>query len=137
MCECGCNELTHNFKFPAPNNMVYVISIYTGCKDCDAPAGVIISKMAKSMIKELVIDADSLEITEEGIGLPLVDFHILTDKLWDRLSCTNGAENVLDELKDILEEETPDCVFSTVTETIEKHITAGNLLRGIFGEDHG
>ena len=39
MCECGCGNLGKFFKLPAPKGW-YMLHVYPGCSECDAPAGV-------------------------------------------------------------------------------------------------
>jgi hypothetical protein len=39
MCECGCGDFHPDFKITTPE-YIYAIQIYTGCHDCDTPAGI-------------------------------------------------------------------------------------------------
>lgn len=48
MCECGCSEGETRYTLPGPDGLFYVISLYGGCEDCDAPAGVIIEEIKPS-----------------------------------------------------------------------------------------
>jgi hypothetical protein len=48
MCECGCSEGEVRYTLPGPGKSFYVISLYGGCKDCDAPAGVTIEEIKPS-----------------------------------------------------------------------------------------
>lgn len=42
MCQCGCMENDERLTLPGPGESFYVISLYSGCADCDNPAGVTI-----------------------------------------------------------------------------------------------
>lgn len=43
MCECGCVTRGQFIKFPGPGKQVYVMHIYPGCPDCEAPVGVTVT----------------------------------------------------------------------------------------------
>lgn len=40
MGACGCGDFNGGLRFPGPKGIVYVLEIYRGCADCDAPAGI-------------------------------------------------------------------------------------------------
>lgn len=44
MCQCGCIESGDFWKLPGPNKSFYVLQKYPGCKDCDSPMGLIVTK---------------------------------------------------------------------------------------------
>ena len=44
MGECGCGNFYGDFKFPGPKGTTYSLSLYRPCRDCNTPAGIIITK---------------------------------------------------------------------------------------------
>jgi hypothetical protein len=47
MGACGCSDYNGGLKFPGPDGVVYTIAVYPGCRDCDAPAGVILHRFVE------------------------------------------------------------------------------------------
>jgi hypothetical protein len=48
MCECGCVEGETRYTLPGPEKSFYVVALYGGCVDCDAPAGITIEEIKPS-----------------------------------------------------------------------------------------
>lgn len=42
MGECGCGVSNPGLKFPGPDGTWYILEFYGGCRDCEAPAGVVV-----------------------------------------------------------------------------------------------
>lgn len=40
MCECGCGSMADRYRFPAPNEAIYLLSLYPACTNCDVPPGI-------------------------------------------------------------------------------------------------
>jgi len=78
MGSCGCGDTRADFRFPAPGGDVYVLDIYDSCADCQTPAGIVLYRMTKRQAE--FWDAKSaapLDVTEEGVLVPLVDPAVL------------------------------------------------------------
>lgn len=48
MCECGCSTGNTIFELPGPGKTIYLLEFGHGCRDCETPAGVIISKIQRN-----------------------------------------------------------------------------------------
>jgi hypothetical protein len=47
MCECGCSSRGPDFRFAGPQGLTYGLEIYPGCKDCEAPIAVAITRYTR------------------------------------------------------------------------------------------
>lgn len=56
MCACGCGD-GFGRQFPGPKGIVYELTVYSGCSNCDTPAGFFIRRIRKA-------DCDYLELME-------------------------------------------------------------------------
>ena len=84
MCECGCGTFNGRWKLKAPNKKWYVISIYGGCQNCDAPAGISIDLMSASECRErLAGSEDFVEIGNHSpnFGIPVLDINKMMPRL--------------------------------------------------------
>lgn len=60
MGACGCGDYQPFAKFDGPPGFVYTLSFYTGCDDCDTPAGLIVTRFSEEEAK----DWDVLDLPE-------------------------------------------------------------------------
>jgi len=95
MGSCGCAEVNGDFKLAGPDGTVYVLSVYSGCSECQSPAGVFIDRVE---VKEdehgesycdsgFELDAlPELSLGDGGLrGIPIVDPDILKNKIVEQL----------------------------------------------------
>lgn len=78
MGACGCGDFSGDLVFPAPDGDVYVLDVYPGCADCDAPAGVVLHRFTREEAERWgVAGRKPLEIGQDGTGIPVMDASVL------------------------------------------------------------
>ena len=84
MGACGCGDFQGHYKFSGPEDITYVLQVYTGCRSCDTPAGVIIYAMDP---EELGLwgaeDLPDLPFTNGDASIPVLHPKKLHDKLME------------------------------------------------------
>lgn len=54
MGACGCGDFRGDFRFPAPDGDIYVLDMYSGCRDCHTPAGIVVYRFTKDQTEAAI-----------------------------------------------------------------------------------
>jgi hypothetical protein len=98
MCECGCASNYDRFFLPGPDNMFYMLEFSPGCRDCETPAGVIVSQRPSPAAGCDFCDKLPMNETRgvNEIGIGIAEPGAIADLCINQISHAFGVNDPLD-----------------------------------------
>lgn len=132
MGECGCylrSKLVG--KMPGPNRAWYFLSVYPGCRECDAPVGVSIDLLNRDEWRDQDIKPEDVptiaDSTRRNSGVPVVDGGLLADAMIRAIESLGlwKPEDDIDRDTWVEELDRMDIVVDSVSKTLKKELVPG------------